>query len=136
MDSLIVDFPSAMTDRSTGSTAKSVRFAAKTQGRYIRYPSQRENHAKWNTSEDYRHFQCRLIRDVIKCSDELAAMKNKPQDLASSQRSIIRCVGLDHLISRDVEQRYRQVKEARRDHVHLVLHAQEWQRRSGHAEGG
>lgn len=128
MNSLIVDFPSAMTDRST---AKSVRFATKTHGRYIHYPSKCENHAKWNTSEGYKHFQTVMVRDAIRCSAKLAEIRNTPQDLASFQKNIIRCVGLDHLISRNVEQRYHQVKEARRNHVHLVLQVQEWQRRRG-----
>ena len=124
-NSLIVDFPSNA--RSSSTSSKSVRFSPIVQGYYIRYPSKKDNEAKSYSSEDYDRFQQTLVRDAMKCSRKLAAANAKGlQDMDTSEDHIIRCVGLDHLVSRDVKKRYRIVQEARTAHVHLVLDAQKW----------
>lgn len=129
---LIVDFPTrpmSRTKRSEMSSvlSKSVRFAPQSQGRFIKYPTRKENQAKWNSEEDYAHFQHVMVRDVVKCSAMLAAVKES-QDTSRCEEHIVCCVGLDHLIARDVQERYRAVKAARKTHVQTVLRAQEWQR--------
>lgn len=130
---LIVEFPASLSSRTKRSEmssvrSKSVRFSPHSQGRYIKYPSRKENQAKWNSDEDYAHFQQVMLQDVFKCSDMLAAVKES-QDTSRYEEQITSCVGLDHLIARDVKERYRAVKKARRAHAQTVLRAQEWQRR-------
>lgn len=126
--SLIVDFPSSTEPRAK-STMKSVRFQPRIDGRFISYPSRHENHAKWYSDEDYKHFQSVKLRDIMKYSIKLATINDgAPQDKATSQKLIVRCIGLEDFISRDVPKRFRDVKEARREHVRLVLDEQKWQR--------
>lgn len=131
---LIVDFPSSSTERTIkrAKMVKSVRFSAQVEGRYIRYPSEEENRAKSYNSEDYARFHQVLARDVVKCSRRLAAVgTSAPQDRLSSEKNIIRCVGIDHLVSRDVQQRYADVRNARKQHMRLVLEEQKRQRNAG-----
>ena len=126
---LIVDFPSSR--HSTATAVKTVRFSKLSQGKRIPYPSKSDNEKKSYNSEDYAHFQQVMLRVVARCSARLLAAKGTPQDRHTSEKHIIRCVGLDHLISRDVRERYQSIKDARKAHVQLVLAEQRWQRRSG-----
>lgn len=132
--SLIVDFPSTSNKRDLSemrSATKTVRFAQKSQGRYINYPTRRENEAKWYSKADYDCFQHVMFRDVVKSSIMLAAFNTTaPRDEKTSEKHIIRCVGLDHLISRDVKERYHAIKEARKKHARVVLREQKWQMRN------
>ena len=105
-----------------------VRFASKIQGRFIRYPSSVENKAKWYDEEDYRRFKYTLVRDAVKVSANVAAAR---VDQGFAEELILRCVGLDHLISRDVPARIRAVWNTRMTHVKLVLMAQKLQRLNG-----
>ena len=123
---LIVDFPS--NNRSSSATPKRVRFSPIVQRQYIRCPSDAENEAKSYSSEDYERFRQIMVRDAIKCSRKLANASTRGlQDRKTSEEHIIRCVGLDHLVSRDVGKRYQAIKDARRSHSDLVLAAYEWQ---------
>ena len=125
-DSLIVDFPSS--GRSSSASSKSVRFSPKVQVRYTKYPSKAENEAKSYSSDDYDRFQAVLVRDAMRCSRRLAsANRSGLQDRKTSEEHIIRCVGLDHLVSRNVRKRYYVIREARKAHVRLVLRVHKWQ---------
>ena len=125
-NSLIVDFPSS--GRSNTASSKSVRFSPTIKVRYTRYPSEAENEAKSYSSDDYRRFKRVLVRDALKCSRRLeSANKSGFQDRQTSEEHIIRCVGLDHLVSRNVSERYNSIREARRAHSRLVLQVQKWQ---------
>jgi hypothetical protein len=108
---------------------KSVRFSGQIEGWYIRYPTEEENCAKSYSSEEYARFHQVLAQDVVKCSLRLVAVgTGASQDRMSSEKNIIRCVGINHLVSRNVQQRYQDVREVRKEHVRLVLEAQRWQR--------
>ena len=125
-DALIVDFPS--NNGSSSASSKKVRFSPIIQRQYIRKPSSAENEAKSYSSEDYERFQQIMVRDAIKCSRKIAtAQKVGLQDRETSEKHIIRCVGIDHLVSRNVGKRYQAIKEARRAHSDLVLDAYDWQ---------
>lgn len=50
------------------------------------------------------------------------------QDETVSKEFFVNCVGLEHLISRNVPKRYKTVKKARRDHSRLVLGEQKRQK--------
>jgi hypothetical protein len=122
---LLVGFPSS--PRQSGneqSTSKSVSFATSVHGVYIKYSSSLK-HAKWYSEEEQTGFQRVMLRDVLICSRKLASCERS--DLTVEDH--IRCVGLDHLISRDVMQRYADVRDGRRQHVRAVLEAQDRQRR-------
>ena len=82
--------------------------------------------------DDYVHFKRVIAQDVIKCSARLAAVDTTaPQDRSRFERHVIRCVGLDHLVSRDIEKRTQAIRDARSAHARLVLDEQEWQRKNG-----
>ena len=124
--SLIVDFPPR---RSHGRIDKErrVTFATKSQGLYIRYPSAREIRARWYTEDEQKTFRRKMLRDAVKSSLRMEdCFSNAPQDLAFQDY-----VGLDHLISRDVGERYQALKAARKEHAKIVLAEQKAQRLQG-----
>lgn len=131
---MIVDFPASprvLSHRPTGAICeKTVRFSSDIEGRYINYPSARENRAKWYGDGDYARFQRVLVNTAVQCSDVLASVKNGQQDMTTfdMEAFVIYCVGLDHLISRDVFERHQAIKEARKEHARAVLKEQKWQR--------
>jgi hypothetical protein len=108
---------------------RSVRFATHTEGRYISYPTKEDNVAKSYCEEDYMHFKNSVIRDSLRYSHKIYGSRdrNEPLDSKSSKQLIIRCVGIDHLISRDVQERYHAIRAARKSHARLVLDLQTWQ---------
>jgi hypothetical protein len=124
--SLIVDFPSTT---SCGGNAiaegKSVSFSAHSEGRYIKYPSEYERSVRWYTSEDQRRFRHQVIPDAVEASRNMAnCLSNAPGELDFQDY-----VGLDHLISRDVDERYIALQMARKKHAKIVLAEQRAQRR-------
>ena len=130
--SLIVDFPSTRRTVSSYTAAKSVRFSSQCEGWYIAYPSKEDNEKKSYNSEDYVYFKRVMERDVLKCSARLAVVDTTaPLDRSSYEKHIIRCVGLDHLVARDIGKRARAVRDARAAHARVVLDEQEWQRSNG-----
>lgn len=125
--SLIVDFPSTSNGRNATVEEKSVSFSTHNDGLYIKYPSECERSLRWYTSEDQRGFRHQMIRDAVVASRKMAVcLNNAPQDLAFQDY-----VGLDHLISRDVDQRYMEWRLERKKHVVIVLAAQRAQRHHG-----
>ena len=120
---LIVDFPVCMM-----ASLKSVRFAHHNEGIYFRRPTNEDNVAKSFHEEDYDHFKNILVRDVVKCSAKLAADTSALHDKKTSDKHFVRCVGIDHLIPRDVQQCFHDWKQSRKNHVCFVLNLQKWQR--------
>ena len=120
---LIVDFPA--TRRMQGINhaevarhvhMRHVQFASEIQGRFIRYPSCAENKAKWYDEEDYRRFGSTMLRDAMKASAKVAAARvDHGTGTATNAKLILSCVGLHHLISRDVPARNRAVRERVQD---------------------
>ena len=136
---LIVDFPA--TRRMQGINhaevarhvhMRHVQFASEIQGRFIRYPSSAENKAKWYDEEDYRRFGSTMLRDAMEASAKVAAARvDHGTGTATNAKLILSCVGLHHLISRDVPARNRAVGESRMTHVQTVLMAQKLQKLYG-----
>jgi hypothetical protein len=98
---LIVDFPSATFCRNAIAEEKSVSFSTHSDGRYIKYPSEHERSLRWYTSEDEQLFRHKMIQDAVYASRKMAdCLSNAHRDRFQDY------VGLEHLISRDVEERY------------------------------
>jgi dihydrofolate reductase len=121
---LIVDFPSASYCRNAIAEEKSVSFSTHSDGLFIKYPSKHEQSLRWYTSEDERRFRHQTIQDAIDASRKMAdgfsnAHRDRFQDF----------VGLERLISRDVEERYIAMRMARKRHTKIVLAEQRAQRR-------
>jgi hypothetical protein len=101
---MIVDFPASprvLSHRPTGAICeKTVRFSSDIEGRYINYPSARDNRAKWYDDGDYARFQRVLVNTAVQCSDVLASVKNGQQDMTKfdMQAFVIYCVS-DWIIS-------------------------------------
>lgn len=120
---LIVDFP------SRAPMARSVRFATRTEGQYIPYPTKEDIVAKSYCEEDYNRFKSTMIRDAVRYSHKIYGRdRTEPMDVKTSQHLLVRCVGIDHLISRDVQGCYHAIRDARKSHARLVLDLQTWQR--------
>ena len=111
---------------------KSVHFASEIEGRYMRYPSLKEIESKWYSHEDYANFKQQMTRDIVLFSRAMAAdIDNHTDKQVIQERLLIGCVGLDHLISRNVTQRYSELRASRKEHVRIVLDEQKLQRRRG-----
>jgi hypothetical protein len=106
--------------------AKSVRFQAHCDGRYIPYPSPEEAEKRWYSESQQRFFKSKMKRDAMKCS--ILLERGVGTEATKSQEFALRCVGLSHLISHDVSKRWDDIKEARRYHVKIVLEEQDRQR--------
>lgn len=121
---LIVDFPSATFCRNAIAEEKSVSFSTHSDGLYIKYPSKHERSLRWYTSEDEQRFRHQMIRDAVDASMKMAdCLSNAHRDRFQDY------VGLEHLISRDVEERYIAMWIARKRHTKIVLAEQRAQRR-------
>jgi hypothetical protein len=122
---LIVDFPSTSFGNNAIAEEKSVSFSTRSDGRYIKYPSKHERSLRWYTSEEQRRFRRQIFQDAIDASEKMAdCFSNAPGKLAFQD-----FVGLDHLISRDADQRYMAMQVARKRHTKIVLAEQRSQRR-------
>lgn len=118
---LIVDFPTATTSGST----KSVRFDPHIEGRFIEYPSSREKIKMWYSDEDYLLFKRKMARDAAICSSLLADLaENGNNDNRTVEMLLIHCIGVNHIISRDVSQRVQDIRAIRQNHALVVLEEQ------------
>lgn len=57
--------------------------------------------------------------------------KNQNPQAVLPSEELVKCVGLVHLLSEDVRDRYREYKQYRLDHAYTVLREQERQRKIG-----
>jgi hypothetical protein len=122
---LIVDFPSSII------TEQRVRFAAVTHGMYIPYPSEEENGKKWYSKANESRSRIQVARDAASCAQLLVdAARNDPEDI-QLQQVLVHCVGFEGLLSRNVLRQYQTVREAKRNHVRVVLQEQRRQRIDG-----
>eukprot|EP00956_Cyclotella_meneghiniana_P004990 scaffold6167_cov44-Cyclotella_meneghiniana.AAC.6 len=122
---LIVDFPFSGSPSPTGTR---VTFSDRSEGVYIPYPSAEENKMKWFALSDQTNWASQVLRDAVECS-MLLFDGNIPTHI---QRALlVRCIGLEHIISRDVFQRLRVSMEKKRAHVQSVLDEQRRQRLRG-----
>jgi hypothetical protein len=121
-NNLIVDFPFA----KGSSGIKSVRFASHCDGVFIAKTSPQERVQRWYSRE-----QQKMARDAMRCSYLLGyrvSGGSKAEDTLSSKEFALLCIGLDHLIARDVSQRWESIKRSRKNHARLVLDEQNRQR--------
>jgi hypothetical protein len=72
---------------------------------YTRYPTERENLAKWYSEELMHKFRCAMMYDV--------EAKQHDPDAALPVNELAKYVGLVHLLLDDVIQRFQETKLAR-----------------------
>ena len=116
---LIVDFPTT----TKINAVKTVRFSSTSTMKLVRYPTHDERVARWYSKNDENAFKRRRWRDVYKYSALLMQ-----DDDGDRKEKIVRCVGIDHLLSQDIQTKSQEIMKARLDHVTLVLNVQELQR--------
>ena len=128
---LIVDFPSYPRQRNGPRTSsKSVRFATHYEGVYVDYPSE-EVSKRWYSEKEMKHFKHRIGQDSMLCSKVIMDIRDGAvtvEDEVASKKFLVNCVGLEHLISRDVPKRYNSIKKGRKEHSRLVLGEQKRQK--------
>ena len=83
----------------------------------------------WYSEEEEAEFKRRMMRDVMRCSIKFLDHTNGQRNL--TKKDHIRSVGLDHLISRNVRERYEAVLAGRRHHSAFVRNGQRLQRSNG-----
>jgi hypothetical protein len=120
---LLVDFP------SSPKVKRSVRFVDQVDGIYIEYPTPDENMKRWYTEEDRKRFRRQMGRDAAACSfivfgGKLTGECQGKMEMLRSQDIITCCVGLEHLISKNVVQRSAVIKTLRKDHASRVVKEQ------------
>jgi hypothetical protein len=122
---LIVDFPSSIAERRVG-------IADITDGLYIRYPSATEIQRRWYSKEDEARARSQVLRDAVQYSTVLAAAReNGHQGTHVMKACLMRCVGLESLISYNVPQQYNAIRLARKRHARIVLEDQRKQQLLG-----
>lgn len=125
-EDLIVGFPRQSSETNNFEVAeKFVRFSKYSTAKNIAYPTREQISAKWYSKADEDRFKRDIMRDATICSMwwmEGIEGKKITKDL------LMECVGLDHLMSDDVMERYREVQMTRRIHVQTVLNEQKLQR--------
>ena len=108
------------------ASSKSVRFATTLEEvQHISRPTDRELQVMWYSDEDNERLHHALIRDVVRHSQRLAAGTVNLQDPRSFEDHVIHCVGIDHLLSRDVQGHYQAIRSRRKEHSRRVLGAQQ-----------
>ena len=113
-------------------TRKRVRFSPCAEGRFIKYPTAEENKAKWYDEDDYARFEQRVVRDAMLCSNLLARIKSGRLNKADldSEALALECIGLDHLVSDDVQRSYLASREKVKEHASIVIEEQKKQKKS------
>ena len=114
---LIVDFPTT----TKINAVKTVRFSSTSTMKLVRYPTHDERVARWYSKNDENAFKRRRWRDVYKYSALLM------QDDDDRREKIIRCVGIDHLLSQDIQTKSQEITKAWLNHLTLILDVQELQ---------
>ena len=96
------------------------------KGVYVNYPS-REVDKRWYSKEEMEHFGDMVGLDSVQCSKAII-VEDKNKNEMESKKFLVNCVGLEHLISRDVPRRYKANKRGRKHHSKLVLAEQKRQK--------
>ena len=100
---------------------KSVHFSEECTVQDVSNPSDEEISCSWYTEQDYRGFQRKMWRDVRRQSALYVATKTRDPNAMLPVEEVIKCVGLVHLLSDDVEARYQEYKLNRRMHSNAIL---------------
>ena len=106
---------------------KSVSFSEGSTMVKVRYPSDREISRRWYTEEEMNGFGRKMRRDARRQSAVYIATKSRDPNALLPVEEVIKCVGLVHLLSDDVEARYQEFKMNRRTHSGAVLGEQDRQ---------
>jgi hypothetical protein len=115
-----------------GQGRGAIRFAP-IEVQIINYPEDLNNDEMWWSNEDKAHSLQVMLQDAIECSRALAGVVNL-QDRSAVENHIIRCVGLENLLSHNAFQRCQAIMNGRADHVHAVLGAQGIARNNGRGQ--
>jgi hypothetical protein len=132
---MIVDFPSCCSElepiteqqAAVVSKSKSVRFSPNSTMYQFRYPTKEENKSKWYSWQEEATFKRQRWRDVAHYSLSMT----QREAATSPNELLLKCVGIDHLISRDVIAKAEEIECARKEHVRTVLERQEMLWRHG-----
>ena len=106
---------------------KSVRFSEDSTMIKVRYPSDREISRRWYTDEEMIGFQRKTRRDAVRQSAIFIATKSRDPTAMLPVKEVIKCIGLVHLLSDDVQTRYEEYKMNRKMHSGAVLGEQDRQ---------
>ena len=106
---------------------KNVRFSLTSEMALVAYPTTKEIQERWYNSQDRAHSRQVVAKDAKQCSRMLFSELELGNNLTEDQR--IKCVGLEHLLSRDLAENTKQLNEKRKRHVYKVLIEQDRQRK-------
>lgn len=121
----------ATAPQKPGKKEKSVRFAEFGTMVLMNYPSEREISKRWYTEQNMIRFQQIMCRDAARQSLVYLATKECNPNAFLPKEELIKCVGIFHLLSDDVNASSRESKLNRRAHSITVLEEQERQRELG-----
>jgi hypothetical protein len=108
---------------------KSVSFSMYSELRFVPYPSRQEIRKRWYNKEDQKGFQDQTIYEAMQFSAMLSRnpiMKGQDEKNRRIARS---CIGLEHLIAKDVIQHMKASMTAKKRHIMTVLEEQDRQRK-------
>lgn len=115
-----------MTTQQNRNARKTVQFALDlNEVHRISHPTDRDNQAKWFSNEENEEFGHELVRDVVRSSQMFAAGAVNLLDRNTARDFVIRCVGIEKFLAKDVRRRYQDIQSAKQEHTRIVLQAQE-----------
>lgn len=111
--------------RMQSNSTKILRFSAVNEIKYVVYPTD-EKHEKWYDQEDVGKFHFIFARDINRCSRMLITKSDRGLKLSEEERNL--CIGIVHLLSRDVSKNIKLLNAMKESHLYAVLIEQARQR--------
>lgn len=92
-------------------------------GKSLNTPPVSNSEKRWYSEQDFTHFRKVMIRDAIECSFVIQNVLASEHDKRSVVEDFIinNCIGLEHLISRDVLGRCKDSRDERKRHARVVI---------------
>jgi hypothetical protein len=114
---LIIDFPSSQ----SAPKLKSVRFVSYCDVKLVEYTARSE--MRWYSEQDFIRFRKSLIRDAVRCSILLRDILADEHDRVSYKDFATYCIGLEPLLSRDLNvlARHQAISGERKRHTRVVI---------------
>jgi hypothetical protein len=120
---LIVEFPSSSlsTPSESATKLKSVRFVSYCDVKLVEYTARSET--RWYSEQDFIRFRKALIRDAVRCSILLRDILADEHDRVSYKDFATYCIGLEPLLSRDLNvlARHQAISGERKRHTRVVI---------------
>ncbi|KAL3788266.1 hypothetical protein HJC23_011898 [Cyclotella cryptica] len=101
------------------SGAKTVRFSDTAEIRHVSYPTAEEKQERWYYLEDVCKFKMILAHDIHRSSRMLISRSEQGVGISEDERDM--CIGIEHLLSRDVKGRILALSTMRKNHLYIVL---------------